>query len=90
MPKKMPTRMCVSCREMKIKKELIRIVISKDGDISLDPSGKKPGRGAYICRNRKCLENAVKGHRLDRGLKAQADQSIVTQLLKEMEGIPVE
>lgn len=90
MPKKIPKRMCVACREMKDKNDLIRIVISKDGEISLDSTGKKPGRGAYICKNRKCLETAIKERRIDRGLKAQTDQSLTARLLNELEEVPFE
>lgn len=90
MPKKVPMRMCVSCREMKSKRELIRIACSKDGEISLDPGGKKPGRGAYVCRNRQCLELAVKGGKIDRGLKTHAGSVITEQLIAEMEALPVE
>lgn len=82
--------MCVSCHTMKNKKDLIRIVVSKDGETSLDSTGKKSGRGAYVCRNRRCLENAIKEHKIERGLRAQTDQSITTQLLAEMEAMPFE
>ena len=54
-PKKIPMRMCMGCNEMKPKKELIRIVKSPEGEISLDFTGKKPGRGAYICRDKECF-----------------------------------
>ena len=54
-PKKIPMRMCVGCREMKEKRELIRIVRTPEGETALDPTGKKPGRGAYVCRNPECL-----------------------------------
>lgn len=57
-------RMCLGCNEMKPKKELIRLVKSKDGDISLDLTGKKTGRGAYICRNVECFRKARNAHRL--------------------------
>ena len=53
--KKIPMRMCVGCREMKPKRELIRVVRSPEGEVSMDPVGKKPGRGAYVCRNPECL-----------------------------------
>ncbi|NLW12681.1 MAG: YlxR family protein [Clostridiaceae bacterium] len=87
MAKKTPSRMCVSCREMKPKKELIRLSASKDGIVSLDPGGRLPGRGAYVCRNRQCIENAVKGRRLDRGLKQALDGETIEQLLAEMEAL---
>ena len=54
-PKKIPMRMCVGCRESKPKRELIRVVRAPDGTVSMDPGGKKPGRGAYVCRQESCL-----------------------------------
>ena len=59
-------RMCVGCREMREKRSLLRIVKSAEGEISFDPVGKKPGRGAYICRDRACLERAVRQKQLER------------------------
>ena len=58
MPKKIPLRQCVGCREMKPKKELIRVVKSPEGEVSLDFKGKKPGRGAYVCPDAECLRRA--------------------------------
>jgi predicted RNA-binding protein YlxR (DUF448 family) len=68
--KKVPQRMCVGCGEMKPKKELLRVVRTPDGVIEFDasPSGKKSGRGAYLCPSRECLEKAVKGKKLERAL----------------------
>ena len=63
--KKIPMRMCIGCREMKPKKDLLRIVRSPDGEISADPTGKKAGRGAYICRSAECVKLASKAHRLE-------------------------
>ncbi len=67
-PRKIPMRMCVGCREMKEKKELIRVVRSPEGEVSLDPKGKKPGRGAYVCPNADCLKRALKQKQLERQL----------------------
>ena len=67
-PRKIPMRMCVGCREMKEKKELIRVVRSPEGEVSLDPVGKKPGRGAYVCRNADCLKRAIRQKQLERQL----------------------
>lgn len=64
--KRIPMRMCVGCSQMKPKNELIRIVRSPDGEVSLDSTGKKSGRGAYICPDKNCLKKAVKSHRLDK------------------------
>ncbi|MBQ9696493.1 MAG: YlxR family protein [Oscillospiraceae bacterium] len=69
--KKIPMRMCVGCREMKPKKELIRVVRGPDGTVSLDPTGKKPGRGAYVCRRGDCLTRAIRQKQLERQLEAK-------------------
>lgn len=66
MPKKIPMRRCVGCMEMKEKTSLVRVVRSPEGELSLDLTGKKPGRGAYICRNAECLQKARKARRLER------------------------
>ncbi len=63
-------RMCVGCREMKEKRELIRVVRSPEGEVSLDPTGKKPGRGAYVCRQGECLQRAIRQKQLERQLQA--------------------
>lgn len=88
--KKQPERMCVSCRTMHPKKTLIRLVLSPEGEISIDQTGKKPGRGAYVCRTRTCLHQAIKGHRFDRNLKARVDDTVVESLTKAMESLPLE
>lgn len=77
--KKIPQRMCVGCREMKEKRELIRIVRTEDGAV-LDPTGKKPGRGAYICQDPQCLAKAEKSRALERGLKIKISQEIYSSL----------
>ena len=76
--KKQPLRQCTGCGEMKPKKELVRIVKSPEGIISLDRSGKANGRGAYICRN------AVKAKRLERAFSAPIPESVSEQILKEL------
>lgn len=63
-------RMCVGCREMKEKKTLIRVVRNPEGEVSIDPTGKKSGRGAYVCRNPECLKRAIKQKQLERQLEA--------------------
>ncbi len=68
-PRKIPMRMCVGCREMKEKKTLIRVVRSPEGEVSLDPTGKKSGRGAYVCRNADCLKRAIRQKQLERQLE---------------------
>lgn len=85
MPKKIPMRQCVGCREMKSKKELIRIVRSPEGEISLDFRGKKPGRGAYICPNPACLAKAKKSKALSRAFDTPIPDEIWEALEKQME-----
>ncbi len=85
MPKKIPMRQCLGCREMKPKKELIRVVRSPEGEISLDFKGKANGRGAYLCPNPDCLKKAVKAKALERAFSAQIPQEVYDKLNKEME-----
>ena len=85
MPKKIPMRQCVGCREMKPKKELIRVVKSPEGQISLDFRGKAPGRGAYVCPDTACLKRAIKSKALERGFETQIPQEIYDGLLQKME-----
>ena len=70
MPKKIPMRQCVGCREMKEKKSLIRVVKSPEGQVSLDFRGKLPGRGAYVCHDPECLKRAQKSRALERAFSA--------------------
>lgn len=85
MQKKIPMRQCVGCREMKAKKELVRVVRSPEGEISLDFRGKAPGRGAYVCPQTDCLRRAIKSKALERGLNCQIPQQLIEQLLDRME-----
>lgn len=82
--KKIPQRMCNGCMEMKPKKELIRIVKSKEGEVSVDLTGKKPGRGAYLCKNTECLEKAFKAKRLDKNLETKIDDEIYKRLEEQI------
>ena len=84
MQKKIPQRQCMGCRERKAKRELIRVVRGTDGNVSLDFSGKAPGRGAYICRSRACLEKAVKSKALSRALETEITQEIYDLLDRQM------
>ncbi len=86
-PKKIPMRMCVGCREMKPKKELIRVVRAPDGSVSMDPVGKKPGRGAYVCRNAACLQRAIKQRQLERQLEVQLTDEVAAQLQQELNSL---
>ena len=85
MQKKIPMRQCVGCRELKAKKELVRVVRSPEGEISLDFRGKAPGRGAYVCPQAECLRRAIKSRALERGLDCQIPQEIYDQLPLRME-----
>ena len=82
--KKIPQRKCVGCGEMKSKKELIRVVRSPEGDISLDLTGKKAGRGAYVCQDKECITKAYKAHRLEKALEKQVNDDVYKKLLEEM------
>lgn len=84
-PKKIPMRMCVGCREMKPKKELLRIVKSPTGQVAFDRIGKAPGRGAYVCRSAECLKKAVKTKALERALEFKMEDSVLSQLTEQIE-----
>ena len=85
MEKKIPIRQCLGCREMKPKRELMRVVRSPEGEISLDFRGKAPGRGAYVCRDAQCLKKAIKARAIERALSVQIPPEIYERLEKEME-----
>ena len=82
--RKIPLRKCTGCQEMKNKKELIRIVRNNEGEISLDYTGKKPGRGAYICPNEECLLKAQKIKGLERSFKINVPNEIYETLKSEL------
>ncbi|MBQ7100619.1 MAG: YlxR family protein [Clostridia bacterium] len=84
-PKKVPLRKCLGCGEMKPKQELIRAVRSPEGEISLDLTGKKIGRGAYICRDSKCLTAAIKAKRFERAFGCKIEQPVYDSMLSELE-----
>ena len=83
--RKVPLRKCTGCQEMKDKRELIRILRNDAGEFSLDRTGKKPGRGAYICPNVQCLEKAQKSKGLERSFKAAVPKEVYEQLLAQLE-----
>lgn len=85
MAKKIPMRQCVGCNEMKSKKEMLRILKTPEDEIVLDDTGKKNGRGAYICRKKECLEKAHKQKGLERSFKKAISAEIYDNLLKEFE-----
>ncbi len=88
MVKKVPLRMCVGCREMKPKKELLRIVRSPEGEISIDLTGKRSGRGAYVCQQESCLMRAIKQRQLDRALETTIGPEITQQLKDRLAQLP--
>lgn len=82
--KKIPLRMCNGCMEMKPKKELIRIVKSPEGEVSIDITGKKSGRGAYICKDIQCFDKAFKSKRLSKNLETSISEDIYAILKEEI------
>lgn len=84
MAKKLPLRMCTGCGEMKVKKEMIRVLKTPEGEITIDATGKKNGRGAYICNNPDCLKKAVKSKGLERSLKVEIPPELLESLTKEL------
>ena len=85
MQKRIPLRQCLGCREMKPKKELIRVVRSPEGEISLDFRGKANGRGAYLCPDPDCLKKAVKARALERAFSAPIPEEVYARLREQME-----
>ena len=84
MPKKVPQRTCMGCQAKKDKRELVRIVRSPEGEISVDPTGKKPGRGAYICPDLECLNKVVKSKRLERSLETAISAELYKKLKEQL------
>jgi len=85
MPKKIPQRMCLGCREHKDKKELVRVVRSPEGEVSVDLTGRKNGRGAYICRSKECLKKARKQKAISKALNCEITDEVFEQLLIQIE-----
>ena len=85
MGKNIPLRKCLGCDEMLGKKGMLRVVKTKEGDISIDETGKKNGRGAYICRDMDCFNKAQKKHSLERSLKCSISEEIYEKLRQEIE-----
>ena len=84
-PKKIPTRQCLGCNEHKPKKELLRVLRTPEGEIILDFTGKKSGRGAYICYDVKCLKKARKSKRIDKSLDTEIPEEIYDKMESELE-----
>lgn len=85
--KKIPLRQCIGCGEMKSKKEMIRVIKTAEGEILLDTTGRKNGRGAYLCPSMECFKKAVKGRGLERSFKMAIPREVYETLEKEMEEI---
>ncbi len=85
--KKIPQRKCVGCQEMRNKKDLIRILRTTEGEVILDETGRKNGRGAYLCRSKECLEKALKTKALERTLKTPVPDQTLEELKKEIDAI---
>ena len=83
----MPVRMCVGCQEMKNKKEMIRVIKTPEGTFMLDATGKKNGRGAYVCPSEECLQLARKNKGLERSFKQAIPAEVYESLEKEMEAL---
>ena len=86
--KKIPQRMCLGCQESRPKRELIRIVRSPEGEFSVDTTGKKPGRGAYICPKMECFNAARKSQGLERSFKSPIDKSVYELLEQQLKELP--
>lgn len=84
--RKIPMRMCLGCQEMKPKKELIRVVRTPEGTVELDPSGKRNGRGAYICPQVDCFKAAVKGKRFQKALEIELSPQVIEELERKLVG----
>ena len=85
--KKIPMRQCIGCKEMKNKKEMMRVIKTPDDTIELDSTGRKNGRGAYICFSKECLSLAIKNKGLERSLKIKITEEVYKQLEKEFDEI---
>lgn len=85
--RKIPMRKCIGCQEMKSKKEMMRILKTTEDEIILDTTGRKNGRGAYLCFSKECFEKAVKNKGLERSLKMNIPQSVYESLKREIENI---
>ena len=82
--KKQPQRMCVSCRTRRDKRDLVRVTLAEDGTLTVDPTGKLPGRGAYLCKDEKCIKTELKAHRLSKGLKTGSSEEDLNKIAQEI------
>lgn len=83
-PKKQPQRMCVSCRTRRDKRDLVRVTLKDDGTLVVDPTGKMPGRGAYLCKDENCIKMELKAHRISKGLNAEVNAEELSKLAGEI------
>ena len=88
--KKVPMRKCVGCQEMKSKKEMMRVLKTSEDTFELDETGKKNGRGAYLCFSKECFEKAVKNKGLERSFKQAIPKEVYEKLEKEMNALEIE
>lgn len=88
--KKIPMRMCIGCGEMKEKRSLVRVIKTSEDEILLDVTGKKSGRGAYLCKSMECFEKVQKGRRLERAFSCKVDNTIYEELKDELQREMVE
>ena len=82
--KKIPARQCIGCMTSRPKKELVRVVRAPSGEISIDPVGKKPGRGAYVCRDPECLKKAQKARRFERAFSCKIEDAVYDAMYQEL------
>ncbi len=87
-PRKIPMRQCLGCNEHKPKRELVRVVRSPEGEVTLDPTGKKSGRGAYICRDIACFKKIRKSGRLSKNLACEIPAEVYDRLEAELSDLP--
>ena len=88
--KKVPLRKCIGCNEMKNKKEMMRVLKTSEDTFELDATGKKNGRGAYLCFSKECFEKAVKNKGLERSFKQAIPKEVYEKLEKEMNALEIE
>jgi uncharacterized protein len=84
-PRKISMRICIGCQEKKPKKELVRIVRTPQGEVALDLTGKKAGRGAYICPQSACMKKALKGKRLEKNLQHPVSTEVIGEIIEHLE-----
>ncbi|XCP83939.1 YlxR family protein [Roseburia hominis] len=85
--KKIPMRKCVGCQKMKSKKEMLRVLKTSENEFVLDATGRKNGRGAYLCFSKECLDEAIKNKGLERSFKQAIPKEVYENLSKELEGL---